>query len=75
MHGTESSHEYFRNGTVREIDGIQKIYFDGYWIRYYKPPPETLTTKKTSSETLRVEHFITPNPASIHLEKIWIWLV
>ncbi len=34
------------NGTVSEIDGEQRIYYYGYWIRYYEPPAETLTAKK-----------------------------
>ena len=34
------------DGTEAEIDGEKRIYFQGYWIRYYAPPPETLTAKK-----------------------------
>ena len=34
------------NGTVREVNGRKRTYYDGYWIVYYKPPPETLTAKK-----------------------------
>ncbi len=50
------------NGTVREIDGKQKIYFDGYWIRYYEPPPETLTKKKNliGNLTRRTFHHTEP---------------
>lgn len=29
------------NGTIHRIDGVMRIYYDGYWIRYYNPPEET----------------------------------
>tara|TARA_B100000029_G_scaffold439302_1_gene455767 strand:- start:1323 stop:2243 length:921 start_codon:yes stop_codon:yes gene_type:complete len=35
-----------KNGSKTEIDGKSRIYYDGYWIRYYAPPAETLTAKK-----------------------------
>ncbi len=35
-----------RNGTRKSIDAKPCIYFDGYWIRYYPPPGESLTAKK-----------------------------
>ena len=34
------------NGTRREIDGTPRIHYEGYWVRYYEPPPETLQAKK-----------------------------
>ncbi len=34
------------NGTRREVDGKECIYFDGYWIRYYDPPEDTLAARK-----------------------------
>jgi hypothetical protein len=34
------------NGTRREVDGKECIYYDGYWIRYYSPPDDTLTARK-----------------------------
>ncbi len=34
------------NGTIRELDGRKRIYYDGYWIIYYEPPPESLSAKK-----------------------------
>ena len=34
------------NGTVREVDGKMRIYYDQYWIRYYQPPDDVLTAKK-----------------------------
>ena len=42
---SESQNESIENGTVIEIDGVKRVYFDRYWIRYYKPPEETLTAK------------------------------
>ena len=35
-----------KNGTRKSIDAKPCIYFDGYWIRYYPPPGESLTAKK-----------------------------
>ena len=34
------------NGTWREIDGVTRVYYDGYWIKYYEPPPESLEARK-----------------------------
>jgi hypothetical protein len=52
------------NGTIAEIDGRTCIYTDGYWIKYYEPPPESLAAKKSLIEALtrrlfnHVEHGI-----------------
>ncbi len=35
-----------KNGTRKNIDAKPCIYFDGYWVRYYAPPGESLTAKK-----------------------------
>jgi hypothetical protein len=35
-----------RNCTRRRIGDKECVYYDGYWIRYYEPPPETLAAKK-----------------------------
>ena len=35
-----------QNGCIREVDGKICIYYDGYWIRYYAPPPDTLAEKR-----------------------------
>ena len=37
--------EKTENGTVREIDGKPRIYYDGYWVRYYVVPEDSLATK------------------------------
>ena len=35
-----------RNGTRRRIGEKECVYYDGYWIRYYEPPEESLEEKK-----------------------------
>ncbi len=35
-----------KNGTRKDIGAKHCIYFDGYWVRYYAPPRESLTAKK-----------------------------
>ncbi len=49
--------EEVRNGTTREIDGKPCIYYDGYWIRYYVPPPESLTARKRLIDNLKKRLF------------------
>ncbi|HEY6897972.1 MAG TPA: hypothetical protein VI279_11975 [Rhodocyclaceae bacterium] len=39
-------------GTLRVIDGQQRIYFDGYWVKHYPIPPDTLQTKRRLIEAL-----------------------
>jgi hypothetical protein len=34
------------NGTRRTIDGELRVYYDGYWIKHYAPPPDTMETRK-----------------------------
>jgi hypothetical protein len=41
-----------KNGTRKDIDAKPCIYFDGYWIRYYPPPGESLTAKKHLIDSL-----------------------
>jgi hypothetical protein len=31
--------ETIANGTRRDIDGRPYVYYDGYWIKWYEPPP------------------------------------
>ncbi len=40
------------NGTVDTISGVTSIYYDGYWIRYYEPPAESLLARKRLIESL-----------------------
>lgn len=34
------------NGTRRDMDGKPRVYYDGYWIKYYEPPADNLEAKK-----------------------------
>lgn len=45
------------NGTILDQDDEPHIYYDGYWIRYYEPPPETLTQKKLLLDALTKRTF------------------
>ena len=49
------------NGTIKNIDGIDRVYYDGYWIRYYDIP-DSLTYKKQLIDQLtrRVFHHTEP---------------
>ena len=62
MSDPESENESIENGTVSEINGIKRVYFDRYWIRYYEPPEETLTAKKNliAGLTRRTFHHTEP---------------
>ena len=40
------------NGTRREVNEQEFVFYDDYWIRYYKPPAETLEAKKYLIESL-----------------------
>lgn len=52
------------NGTVRTIDGELRVHCDGYWIKCYDPPADTLRAKRQLIEALtrrlfnHVEHGI-----------------
>lgn len=41
------------NGAIRECNGKICIHIDGYWIRYYPPPPNTMAEKKDLIFSLR----------------------
>jgi hypothetical protein len=43
---------HYENGYIKEINGKICIYYDGYWIRYYAPPEDTLAEKKALIESL-----------------------
>jgi len=34
------------NGTRRQVDGKECVYYEGYWIRYYAPPEDNLEEKR-----------------------------
>ena len=46
-----------KNGTVKDFAGKRCIFYDGYWIRYYSPPPESLFAKKQLIENLKKRLF------------------
>ncbi len=50
------------NGCIREVGGKISIYYNGYWIRYYAPPEDTLAEKKIliDSLTRRTFHHTEP---------------
>jgi len=45
--------ESAENGAIRECNGKICIYIDGYWIRYYAPPANTMAEKKALIFSLR----------------------
>jgi hypothetical protein len=53
-----------RNGTQRVIDGVRRVFYDGYWIKAYDPPSDSLKEKRHLIEALtrrlfnHVEHGI-----------------
>lgn len=50
---SEIADEKPEDGDILVINGYQKIYYAGYWIRYYAPPAETLSAKKQLIESLK----------------------
>jgi hypothetical protein len=56
--------ETIENGSRRQIDGHLSVYYDGYWIKCYEPPEDSLAAKKRLIEALtrrlfnHVEHGI-----------------
>jgi len=45
--------ETIDNGAIRECNGKICIHIDGYWIRYYAPPPNTMAEKRALIISLR----------------------
>ncbi len=45
------------NGAIRKDGDKPYIYYDGYWIRYYKPPEDTLAAKKRLIDALTKRTF------------------
>lgn len=41
-----------QNGTIARNNGVDHIYYDDYWIRYYEPPAESLAEKKKLLDAL-----------------------
>ncbi len=40
------------NGFRKKINGVTRAYYEGYWIKYYKPPEDTLSAKKSLIHSL-----------------------
>ncbi|MFK8078775.1 MAG: hypothetical protein AB8B97_00700 [Granulosicoccus sp.] len=40
------------NGTRRIVDGAEYIFYNGYWVRYYEPLEESLSSRKTLIDNL-----------------------
>ena len=40
------------NGFRKKIDGITNVYYEGYWIKYYESPADSLTVKKGLIQSL-----------------------
>ena len=40
------------NGATKTINGVPSVYYDGYWIRYYEPPADSLIARKRLIESL-----------------------
>jgi len=61
-------------GTKRIIDGVWRVYFDGYWVKAYEVPADTLLAKKRLIEAStrrlfnHVEHGL--NVPSTRLEEV-----
>ena len=34
------------NGALKNVAGVLRVFYDGYWIRCYEPPPESWSAKK-----------------------------
>lgn len=40
------------NGECRSVDGKKCVYYDGFWVRHYQPPPDTLAARKRLIDSL-----------------------
>lgn len=45
------------NGTIRSLGEKQCIYYEGQWVRYYEPIPDTLASKKQLIDNLKKRLF------------------
>ena len=51
-----------KNGEKSTKNGVEQIFYDGYWIRYYSPPEDTWSAKKNliANLTKRTFHHTEP---------------
>ena len=40
------------NGFRKKINGITNVYYEGYWIKCYKPPQDSLSAKRRLIQSL-----------------------
>ena len=52
MESAPEMHYLPADGECRVTDGIEFIYYDGYWIRYYAPLDDTLSNRKRLIDSL-----------------------
>jgi hypothetical protein len=60
MRGADTAfvmNEAVKDGTLNVLDGKQVIHYDGYWIRYYAPPENSLAEKKLLIDQLTKRAF------------------
>lgn len=46
-----------KNGNQRVIDGYPRVYYDGYWVKRYEAPQDSLAAKKRLIEALTLRLF------------------
>jgi hypothetical protein len=44
--------ENIENGFKKEMDGVTRVYYEGYWIKYYEAPVNNLAKKKLLIQSL-----------------------
>ena len=44
--------EIAKNGSLKLIDGVERIFYDGYWIKRYEAPVDNLSDKKLLIQSL-----------------------
>ena len=49
---TEPMKKPVETGTRKIIDGVTRAYYEGYWIKCYEPPQDTLAAKKRLIQSL-----------------------
>jgi hypothetical protein len=53
----EKAPKKLKNGDQRVVDGCPRVYYDGYWVKRYEPPQDTLAAKKRLIVALTVRLF------------------